>query len=35
MRGPLEERWSRGGAAPLLAAPFHLVVPFAWDRHLP
>jgi hypothetical protein len=35
MRGPLEERWSPGDIVPLLAAPFHLVVPFAWDRYLP
>jgi hypothetical protein len=35
LRGPLQERWSEGGIAPVLAAPFHLVVPFAWDRYLP
>ena len=35
IRPPLEERWKRGDVVPLLAAPFHLVVPFAWDRYLP
>ena len=31
----LEERWVDGSAKPLLAAPFHTVVPYDWDRHLP
>jgi hypothetical protein len=35
VRGPLEERWAPGDIVPVLAAPFHLVVPFAWDRYLP
>jgi hypothetical protein len=35
LRGPLEERWSRGDTVAFLAAPFHLLVPFAWDRYLP
>ncbi len=32
---PLGLRWSDGPAAPLLAAPFHTVVPYDWTRHLP
>jgi len=31
----LEARWARGGVAPLLAAPFHTLVPYEWDRFLP
>lgn len=31
----LERRWQATGATPLLAAPFHTVVPFEWGRHLP
>jgi hypothetical protein len=31
----LERRWASGGPVPLLAAPFHTLVPFEWDRHLP
>ena len=31
----LAERWADGSVKPLLAAPFHTVVPFEWDRHLP
>ncbi len=31
----LQRRWVHAGPVPLFAAPFHLVVPFAWDRHLP
>ena len=31
----LAARWRDDGPVPLLAAPFHTVVPFAWDRHLP
>jgi hypothetical protein len=35
LRPVLERRWSETGATPLLAAPFHPVVPRDWDRHLP
>jgi hypothetical protein len=35
LRGPLEERWKGGEVAPLLAAPFQVLVPFEWDRYLP
>ena len=35
LRPVLDRRWGGGGPVPLLAAPFHTVVPFAWDRHLP
>ena len=28
-------RWERRGITPLLAAPFHPVVPYEWERHLP
>jgi hypothetical protein len=31
----LEERWASGKVVPLLAAPFHTLVPFEWDRYLP
>jgi hypothetical protein len=31
----LADRWDRHGVAPRLAAPFHAVVPWAWDRALP
>lgn len=31
----LQARWAATGAKPLLAAPFHTVVPFQWDRYLP
>jgi hypothetical protein len=31
----LEQRWSSGEVRPLFAAPFHTVVPHAWDRHIP
>lgn len=31
----LADRWSSGGVAPLLAAPFVTVVPWAWDAALP
>jgi hypothetical protein len=31
----LDARWATTDVEPLLAAPFHTVVPFAWDRHLP
>ena len=34
--GPvLLDRWASGAVTPLLAGPFHTVVPFEWDRHLP
>jgi hypothetical protein len=35
LRGPLEQRWSTIGNEPLLAAPFHSLVAYAWDRYLP
>jgi hypothetical protein len=35
LRGALERRWADAGVVPLLAAPFHLVAPYEWDRHLP
>jgi len=31
----LARRWADTAAAPVLAAPFEIPVPFAWDRHLP
>jgi hypothetical protein len=31
----LEQRWASGATVPLLAAPFHTLVPFEWDRYLP
>jgi len=31
----LEQRWSSGAVTPRFAAPFHAVVPHAWDRHVP
>jgi hypothetical protein len=31
----LEQRWSDGAIEPLLAAPFHVVVPHEWDRYVP
>jgi len=31
----LVDRWSDGSRTPRLAAPFELVVPGRWDRHLP
>jgi hypothetical protein len=31
----LDGRWSTGSRTPWLAAPFELVVPGQWDRHLP
>jgi hypothetical protein len=30
----LEKRW-RDGVEPLIAAPFHTVVPYEWDRYVP
>jgi hypothetical protein len=35
LRPILEKRWSRHGIEPLLAAPFHAIVPYEWDRFLP
>ena len=35
LRRPLAERWEHKDVEPLLAAPFHMVVPFEWGRHLP
>jgi len=35
LRPALERRWSDDGAEPLLAAPFHPVVPHEWDRYVP
>ncbi len=35
LRPVVEERSRAAGRAALLAAPFQLVVPHAWDRHLP
>ncbi|HEX9833709.1 MAG TPA: hypothetical protein VGA66_11620 [Mycobacterium sp.] len=34
LRPALAARWEQGGE-PLLAAPFHLVVPYEWDRYVP
>jgi hypothetical protein len=31
----LEARWSSGVVTPRFAAPFHTLVPHAWDRHIP
>jgi hypothetical protein len=33
LRGPVEARWT--GSTPLLAAPFHTLVPYDWGRFLP
>lgn len=35
MQQPLEARWKSGRTLPLLAAPFHVLVPFEWGRYLP
>jgi hypothetical protein len=35
LRARLERRWEAGAAVPLLAAPFHTLVPFEWARYLP
>ena len=35
MEPVLKERWAKSSVEPLLAAPFHTVVPYQWDRHLP
>jgi hypothetical protein len=34
LRPRLEHRWSTG-IEPLLAAPFHSLVAYEWDRYLP
>jgi hypothetical protein len=31
----LQAGWSDSGTEPLLAAPFHVVVPYEWDRYVP
>jgi len=31
----LEAGWSESGTEPLLASPFHVVVPYEWDRYVP
>jgi hypothetical protein len=33
--GVVQRRWTDGGVVPLLAAPFHTVVPYEWGRYLP
>jgi hypothetical protein len=35
LRGILEKRWATSTLKPLLAAPFHILAPFEWDKHLP
>jgi hypothetical protein len=35
LRPRLEKRWSTTGMAPLLAAPFHSLVAYEWDRYVP
>jgi hypothetical protein len=35
LRTRLEQRWSTTGSEPLLAAPFHSLVAYAWDRYVP
>ena len=35
LRKPLKQRWARGEATPLFAAPFYVLVPFDWSRYLP
>ena len=35
LRPALEQRWSSGAVTPLFAAPFHTLVPHAWDRYRP
>ena len=35
LRPLLERRWKETGATPLLAGPFHVVVPRDWQRYLP
>jgi len=31
----LDARWADGAVEPLLAAPFHVLVPYEWERYLP
>src|SRR5262245_35790946 len=35
LRPVLEKRWADGRAAPLLAAPFHTIVPYEWELYVP
>ena len=35
LRPVLDSRWQATGVEPLFAAPFHPVVPYEWDRHVP
>lgn len=35
LRPALEKRWTATDVEPLLAAPFHFVVPYEWDRYVP
>lgn len=35
LRPLLEQRWTTMGIEPLLAAPFHSLVAYEWDRYLP
>lgn len=35
LRPVLEKRWQQTGIEPLLAAPFHIVVPYEWERYVP
>ena len=35
LRPTLEQRWQTEAVVPLLAAPFHTLVPFEWARYLP
>jgi hypothetical protein len=35
LRPRLEERWSSTDIEPLLAAPFHSLAAYEWDRYLP
>jgi hypothetical protein len=35
LRAPLDKRWAGTGLTPLLAAPFHALVPLEWERYLP
>jgi hypothetical protein len=35
LRPVLQARWRESGTEPLLAAPFHVAVPYEWDRYVP
>jgi hypothetical protein len=35
LREVLVQRWQRTGIEPLLAAPFHSIIPWEWDRYVP